>query len=76
MWTYLVQRSSQIIAIKNIEIKDTWFTPDLEVYNRKSPINELRSSPENTNNRITLLQSVPNVQESPTSEGASVSEVM
>ena len=29
-WTYLVQHSSQSYALENIDLKNTWFTPDLD----------------------------------------------
>ena len=36
-WTDLVQHSSKSGAPENIELKDTWFTPDLEEDPRKTP---------------------------------------
>ena len=71
-----MHRSSQIVAINIIYIKDTWLTPDIELNTIEPPIHDPSAAPENANNTLTLSQSVPPVQESPASEVLSVSEVM
>ena len=75
-WTDIVQRSSQIIALENIDLKGTWFDPNLDGDPRKTPSNKPSVAPDNSNNTLTLLQSIPHVQESPASKGAYVSEVI
>ena len=49
-WTYIVQHSSQSGAPENIELKDTWFTPDIKEYTRKTSSHETSGSKENNNN--------------------------
>ena len=66
-WTDIVQSISQSGAPYNIDLKYTWFTQDIEEDPRKPPSHEPRVTPENINITITLLQSIPDVQESPSS---------
>ena len=40
-FTYLVQHSSQNGIPENVELKDTWFNPDLEQYPSKNPTHVL-----------------------------------
>ena len=75
-WTDLVQRRSQSGAIENIDLEDTWFTPDLEEYPRETPTHMPIDVPYNNRNILTSLLSLPQVQESPSIEGVSVSEVI
>ena len=70
-----MQLSSQSSALENIDLKDNWFTPDLEEDPRKTPSHKMIVAPGNNNKIITSSQSEPHVQEIPTSKGASVSEV-
>ena len=74
-WTDLVQCSSQSGAPHNIDLKDTFFTPDLEEDSRETPIHMPRVALENNNNTLMSLQSQPHAQEILTSKGLSVSEV-
>ena len=60
-FTDLVQHISQRVAPDNIELKDTWFDPDLEVDPSETPSHEPSIAPENHNNMLMLLQSVPHV---------------
>ena len=71
-----MQLSSQSSALENIDLKDNWFTPDLEEYTSETPTYVPRVAPKNNRNTFTLLQLIQQVQESPTSEGASLSEVI
>ena len=75
-WTDIVQHSSQIDAPDNIGLKDTWFTPNSEVYPRKPPSHELSLASKNNNNTLTPLHSVPHVHESTARKGAPVSTVI
>ena len=75
-WTDFVQCSSQIISPENIDLKDTWFTPDLEEDPRKTPIHEPSVAPDNNNNMIAPLQYVPHLREIPVIKGAPVSELI
>ena len=75
-WTDIVQLSSQIGEPDNINLKDNWFTPDLEEDPRETPNHKPSVAPENNNNMLTLPQSVPYVKESPNRKGASISEVI
>ena len=43
--TYLVQRRSQRGETENIELKDTWSTPDIEEYTIETPRHETRIAP-------------------------------
>ena len=74
--TYLVQRISQIGALDNIDLKDNWFTPDIDEDPSKNPSHEPIVTQENVNNKLVLLQYVLYLQEGPVSEGASVFEVI
>ena len=60
-WKYLVQCSSQRGAPENIDLKDTWFTPDLEDDPRKTPRHEPIIVPisENKNNTLALSPTKP-----------------
>ena len=75
-WTNCVQLRSQISSSKNIDLKDTWFTPDLDEDPSKTSNQEPSVAPENSNNTITLSQSVPHLQERTASEGTPISEVI
>ena len=57
-WIDLVHHSSQSGAQENIDLMDTWFTPDLEEYPSKNPTHELIVALEN----FTLLQSTSHAQ--------------
>ena len=59
--TDLVQDSSQRIASENIDLKDTWFTPDLLEDPRENPRHEPSVAPENNNKTLTLSQSKPHM---------------
>ena len=52
-WTDLVQHSSQSGTPENIDIKDTWFTTDIEGYTIETPTHVPRVAPENNRNMIT-----------------------
>ena len=52
-WTDILQRSSQSGATENIDLKDTWFTPDLEEDHRETPTHVPRVTPENNRNMTT-----------------------
>ena len=75
-WKDLVQRISKSGALKNIDLKDTWFNPDLQKDTRKTPSNEPKVAPDNIRNMLTLLQSVLHAQKSTANEEESVSEVI
>ena len=75
-WKYLVQRISQSGSQENIDLKDTWFTPDLEEDPRKPPSQELSVAPENNNKTITSPRSKTHAQESPDSKGSPIYEVI
>ena len=74
--TYLVQCISQIYAPDNIDLKDTWLTPNIEEDPSYTPSDDPSVYLNNNNIMLTSLQPVLNVQEIPSSEGAPVSEVM
>ena len=59
-WTDLVQRSSKIGSLDNSDLKDTWFTPDLEEDTSKNP----RHEPSITQENNKQPQSEPHVQKS------------
>ena len=61
---------------ENIDLRDTWFASDLEEYPRETPTHVLSVVSENNINMLTLLHSIPHVQEIPIIEGAPVSEVI
>ena len=71
-----MQNSSKSSSPDNIDLKDTWITPDLEEDARETTTHIPRVSSENNKNMITSSQSVQQVQEISVSEGASVSEVI
>ena len=71
-----MQHISQIVAPENIDLKNTWFTPDLEKDPRKALTHMPRVTPETNINIITLSKTVQQVPKSPVSKGASVSEVI
>ena len=75
-YTDIVQQRSKSGAQDNIDLNDNWFTPYIEEDTRKPPNHEPSVTPENTYKMITLLQYVLHEQESPSIEGASVSEVI
>ena len=60
--TVLVKRSSQIGAQKNIGLKDTWFTSDLEEDTSEIPSHNPSFSPENNNNSLIPSQSITHAQ--------------
>ena len=60
-----MQHRSQIGATENIELKDTWFTPDIEENTCKTPTHVPRVAPLNNKNMVASLQPVQQVQESP-----------
>ena len=60
-WTDIVQRISQIGTPDNIDLKDTWFTTDLEEYPIESPSHEPSIASENINNMLNLSQPIPQV---------------
>ena len=74
-WTDIVQHRSQSVAPDNIGLKDTWFTSYIEEYPRKTPSHKPRVSPKNNRNTFTSSQYILHVQESPSMQGVSVSEV-
>ena len=53
-WTDLVHRISQSSAPDNIDLKDIWFTPDLEEDPSESPSHEPSVAPENNNKTLML----------------------
>ena len=75
-WKDLVQHISQSGATYNIDLKDNWFTLDLEEDYSKTSTHVPRIKPENNRNTITPSQPVKQVQKSPVREGLSVSEVI
>ena len=74
-WTYLVQCSSQRSATENIDLKDTWFSIDLDKYPVKTPCHEPIIALENSNKTLTPSQSESHAHEGTSSKGASDSEV-
>ena len=74
--TDIVRCRPQSGALDNIDLKDTWFTPDLEEYPIETLAHVPRVAPENNMNMIILLQFVQQVKESPFIEGESVSQVI
>ena len=72
-WIDIVQCSSQSSAMDNIDLKDTWFTPDIKEDTIETPRHKLRVVPENNNNTLMLPQYEPHVQESLVIKGASAS---
>ena len=75
-WTDLLQHSSQSGALENINLKDTWFTTDIEKYPRETPTHMPRVSPKNNGNMITSLHPVQKCQEITVSKGSPVSEAI
>ena len=71
-WTYLVQRRSKISAPENIDLKDTWFTPDPKEDPKENPSHEPSVDPEN----VMPSQSISQLQGGMDREGAYVSEVI
>ena len=70
-----MQRISKSSAPENIDLKDTWFNPDLGEDPRKTPSHNPRVAPDNNNKTLTSPQSEPHVQEGPASEKESSSEL-
>ena len=62
-WTDLVQLNSQSGEPYNIDLKDICLTPDIEEYPRETPTHVLSVVSENNINMLTLLHSIPHVQE-------------
>ena len=76
-WTYLVQCISQSGAPDNIDLKDTWLTPNIEEDTSYTPSDEPSVFPNNNNIMLTSLQPVLHVlhvQAIPSNEGVPVSE--
>ena len=61
-WTYLAQRISQSVATDNIDLKDTFLTPNHEEDTSKTPRHKPSLATENNNQPIILLQSKPHVK--------------
>ena len=57
----LVQRRSKRYVPENIDLKDTWFTTDLEEYTREPQTHVPIVPPENNRNIITPLQPLQQV---------------
>ena len=57
----LVQRRSKRYVLENIDLKDTWFTTDLEEYTREPQTHVPIVPPENNRNIITPLQPLQQV---------------
>ena len=74
-WTYIVHCISQSFKPYNVDLKDTWFTPDLEKDTNKTPSHDPSVSSENNNKILTPPQFEPHLQESLARKGASASEV-
>ena len=66
----------RIFTMDNIDLRDNWFTPDLEEDTRETPSHEPSIAPENNNKTLTSPQSEPHVQEIPDSKRDSESEVI
>ena len=62
-----MQRISQSGTQDNIDLKDTWFTPDLEEYPIENPTHVLRFTPESP---VREGESVSEVIKHPVSKGA------
>ena len=60
--TDLVQRISKRGAPNNIDLKDTWFTPDLNEYPIETQSHEPSVAPGNNINMLTLSHYGPYVQ--------------
>ena len=61
--TDIVQSRSQKVAPDNIELKDTWVTPDNEEYHRETPSQDSSVTQYNNNNNThMLLHYIPHVQ--------------
>ena len=69
-WTDIVRCRSQSGARDNIDLKGTWFTPNIEEDTNKNPIHVPIIATENKNQ----LPSKPHIHESPARKGASASE--
>ena len=74
-WTDIVKFRSQSGATENINLRDNWFTPDLEEHPSKTSSNEPSVAPNNNDKTLTLTQSIQHLQGIPAIEGVSVSEV-
>ena len=75
-YTDIVQQRPKSGAQDNIDLKDNWFTPDLEEDTIDTPSHEPIVSPENNNSMLKSLQSILHLKASTDSEGAYVSEVI
>ena len=73
--TDLVQRSSQSGKPEIIDLKDTWFTPDIEEHPRETLGHNTSVALENNNNTLMSPQSKLHVQEILTSKVVSASEL-
>ena len=71
-----MQHSLQSGSTEYIDLRETWFTPDVEEYPIKTPAHVPIVTPENNIYLITLSQSTQQVQESEFNKGFSVSEVI
>ena len=65
-----MQHIPQSGATENIDLKDTWFNPDLEEYTRENPRHEPSVVTDNNNKPLTSPQYEPHAQEIPASKGA------
>ena len=54
-----MQINSQIGASYNIELKDKWFTPDLEDDQVETPRHKLRSVPKQNNKNNVMASLIP-----------------
>ena len=61
-WIDIVKRKSHSGTPENIGFRDTWFTPYLDEYPRKTSSCDLIVTPENNKNGLMLSQTVPHVQ--------------
>ena len=75
-WRDIVKQSSQNFVPENIDLRGNYFTTYLEEYLRETPSHKPSVSTDNYNKILMSPQSKPNVQESPSSEGAPVSGVI
>ena len=74
-WTYIVQHISKSGAPYNIDLNDTWINPDIEEDTIETLIHKPNVSPENKNSMLILLQSEPQVYESPPRNGSPTSKL-
>ena len=75
-WKYIFQHISQNGAPDNIELKNNWFTLDLEEDPRKIRRHKVIFAPDNNNKTLMSLQSEQNLYEIPDSKGESAYELL